>query len=151
MVYEVLLVVARRGWRQKARCSSVWLVSVSRTERVRGSHWLQFRTLDAAHCSMKLGGKVREAVERAETQEHVRCAAGSCVSSAMSMGTTLGGGAVTLGGGMATLGGGSTTLGVGTDRVGRGGRGGGDGPDWKHGWRCHGWIGDTVGEDVAEI
>ena len=67
---------------------------------------------------MDLGGKVCEAVERAETQERVQCATGSCVSSEMSTGSTLGGGAVTLGGGMATLGGGSSTLGVGTGRVG---------------------------------
>ena len=74
--------------------------------------------MDAAHRSMNSGGKVREAVERAETREPVRCATGSCVSSEMSTGTTLGGGAVTLGGGMATLGGGSSTLGVGTGRLG---------------------------------
>ena len=67
---------------------------------------------------MNSGGKLREAVERAETQERVRCANGSCVLSAIATGTTLGGGAVTLGGGMATLGGGSATLGVGTGRVG---------------------------------
>ena len=67
---------------------------------------------------MNLGGKVRKAVERAETRERVWCETGSCVSSAMSTGTNLGGGAVTLGGGMAALGGGSTTLGVGTGRVG---------------------------------
>ena len=67
---------------------------------------------------MNSGGKVREALERSETQEQVQCATGYCVLSAMSMGTTLGGGAVTLGGGMATLGGGSANLGVGTGRVG---------------------------------
>ena len=106
---------------QRARCSRVWPVYVSRTERVRGSHWLSCRTLDAAHCSMNLGRKVREAVERAETRERLRCATVSCVSSAMSMGTTLGGVAVTLGGCMATLGGGTATLGVGTVRVGGGG------------------------------
>ena len=69
---------------------------------------------------MNLGGKVRVVVERAETQERVQCANGSCVSSVMSTGTTIGGGAVTLGGGMATLGGGSATLGVGIGRVGGG-------------------------------
>ena len=63
---------------------------------------------------MNSGGKVREAAERAETQERVRCVTGSCVSSETSMGTTLGGGAVTPRGGMATLGGGTATLGVGT-------------------------------------
>ena len=67
---------------------------------------------------MNSGGKVREAVEREETQERVQCATGSCILSAMVTGTTLGGGAVTIGGGMATLGGGSATLGVGTGRVG---------------------------------
>ena len=61
---------------------------------------------------------MREAVEREDTRERVRCETGSCVSSAISTGTTLGGGAVTLGGGMATLGGVSATLGVGTGRVG---------------------------------
>ena len=67
---------------------------------------------------MNSGGKVREAVERAETRERVHFATGSCVSYVMSTGTTLGGCAVTLGGGMTTLGGGSATLGVGTGRVG---------------------------------
>ena len=145
--------VARRGWRQRSRCSSVWTDLVSRTERARGSHWLTCRTLDTAHCSMNSGEKVREAVERAETRELVRCATGSFVLCAMSMGTTLGGGTVTRGGGMATLEGRTDTLGVGTGRVGGGGRGrgGGDGQDWRHGWRCHGWIGDPVCEDVAEI
>ena len=66
---------------------------------------------------MKSGGKVREAAERSDTQERVRFATGSDVASVMSMGTTLGGGAVTLGGGMATLDGGSATLGVDTGRV----------------------------------
>ena len=66
---------------------------------------------------MNSGGKVHEAVEREETREHVRCATGSCVSSVITMGTTLGGGAVTIGGGTATLGGGSSTLGVGTGRM----------------------------------
>ena len=62
---------------------------------------------------------MRETVERADTRERVRCATGSCVSSAMFKGTSLGGVAVvTLGGGMATLGGGSSTLVVGTCRVG---------------------------------
>ena len=53
---------------------------------------------------MNLGGMVREAVERAEMRERVRCANGSCVSSEMATGTTLGGSAVTIGGGMATHG-----------------------------------------------
>ena len=61
---------------------------------------------------------MREAVERAETRERVQCVAGSCFLSAISTGTTLGGGAVTLVCGLATLGGGSDTLGVGTGRVG---------------------------------
>ena len=30
-------------------------------------------------------------------------------------------------------------------------RGGGDGRDWRHGQRGHGWIGDTVGEYIAEF
>ena len=67
---------------------------------------------------MSLGGKVHESVARGETQERVRCATGSCLFSAMSTGTTLGGGSVTLGGGMAPLGGGSAILGVGTGSVG---------------------------------
>ena len=72
------------------------------------------RTVDAAHRSMNLGGKVLEAAERAETRESVWCATGSCVLSATSMGTTLGGGAATPAGGMATLRVGTATLGVGT-------------------------------------
>ena len=100
---------------------------------------------------MNSGGKVREAEERAEIQDRVWCATGSCVSSVMFMGTTLGCGAVTLGGGMATLGGGSSNLGVGTGIVGGVSRGGGDGHGWRHGRRCHGWIVDPVGEDVAEL
>ena len=93
---------------------------------------------------MNSGGKVREAEERAEMQERVWCATGSCVLSAMFMGTTLGGG-------MATLGGGSANLGVGTGIVGGVSRGGGDGQGWRHGRRCHGWIGYPVGEDVVEL
>ena len=34
---------------------------------------------------------------------------------------------------------------------GGGSRGGGDGRDWRHGWGCHGWIGDPFCEDVAEL
>ena len=67
---------------------------------------------------MNSDGKVREAVERAETWDRLRCATGYCVSSAVVRGTTLGGGAVTIGGGTATLGGVSATLGVGTGRMG---------------------------------
>ena len=92
------------------RCSRVWHVSVLRTDRARGFHWFPYRTLDASHRSMNSGGKVRAVVDRAETRESVQCATGSGVLSAMSMGTTLGCGAVTLGGGMATLG-------VGTGRL----------------------------------
>ena len=110
LLYKVFQVTVWQGWRQRARCYRVWTVSVSKTERVRGSYWLPCRTLDAAHCSMNLGGKLRDAVERAETRERVHCATGSGVLSAMSMGTTLGCGAVTLRGDMATLG-------VGTGRV----------------------------------
>ena len=49
----------------------------------------------------------------------MRCAKGSSVSSATSMGTTLGGGAATPGGGMTTLGVG-TTLGWRSAKMGRG-------------------------------
>ena len=64
---------------------------------------------------MDSGRKVHEAAQR------VQCATGSCVSSAMSTGTTIRGGEITLGGGMAILGGGSATLEVGTGRMGGGG------------------------------
>ena len=30
-------------------------------------------------------------------------------------------------------------------------RDGGGGQDWKHRRRCHGWIGDPVCEEVAEL
>ena len=95
-----------RGWRQRARCSSDWTVSGSRTASAKGDHWFPWRTSEAVHPSMNFDGKVRLAAyitNIGRARERVRWEMGS--QACTLIGTTIGGGLITLGGVVTTLGG----------------------------------------------
>ena len=95
-----------RGWRQRARCSSDWTVSGSRTASAKGDHWFPWRTSEAVHPSMNFDGKVRLAAyitNIGRAWERVRWEMGS--QACTLIGTTIGGGVITLGGVVTTLGG----------------------------------------------